>query len=152
MAKTTVQLGVVLLVNDQPVPLTPKQGGDLVKNGLELGLEQPLAIGTPGQAADGLEAFIKQFDSSYKLPKSTDLPDEISGIADKLSTVDMVIESFHLKVYGTKDAVKGVKPGTEYTFGMSAMWHDEDAVGLDGIPVKLKGAFFKISNEEPETP
>lgn len=150
-----VSFGVVLLVNDQTVALQPKQvvgevsqkAGNLKANGMELELDRPLQLGSPGAGKDALEDLVKKFDSNFSMPTKNDLPDEVKDLVDRLESVEITVEKFHLKIPGSAAKSTGVR----YTVGMSAIFPPGRELGVAEIPVALKGMFFEVSNEGEAT-
>jgi hypothetical protein len=161
---TKVYFGVVFELFGEVIALEPKNAISEIKTkGIECGLKpgQKIRIGTVGTRLKqiltgvGLEesqtTFIKadgNFDDS-QLPDIGPLKNAI-GL---LTQANLTIEDFHIRIPPSAAPAAGAnatpapKQGTGYTVGLSAVWTEDSGKLIDGLDIKLRGVFFKVSNE-----
>ena len=93
----------------------------------------------------------------------------LQNAANLLVEAGLYVDEFHVRIPGssanetvnetvtdqntsetTTTVVKKVvkKEKTAYTVGLSAEWQDDAGQLIDGLDLKLRGVYFKVSNEE----
>lgn len=171
----SVAFGVVLLVNGQPVALQPKPaleaakkiaaeaGGEVKKEvatlkatGMELELAERVELGSLGEGKAGLEKLISRFqDEPWSFPPTKDLPEAAADVVEKLEQVEIAVENFYLRIPprtgATTTPAQKDKDPIRYRVGLSAMLPDGQEVGVDGIPVEMKGVFLQVDNMDKTT-
>jgi hypothetical protein len=143
----SVQVGIVLEVNNKEVPLIPKKAmQDIKKHGMELELNERLNL---GPISGDIDYIVKKFDNDFSITKVTDnLPDVLDKVVDKLLGLELIIEEFKLVIPGTATPIPqgAPKAPTLYTLGMSFMW-STDPLELVTDTLAVKGLYLKVSNE-----
>jgi hypothetical protein len=155
MSETKVKLGVAFDLNGQAIALQPKEAIDEIKaNGLELTLPNPVQLNSVGS---GVDSILESLSSNYRLNTTdTNLTsiktkvddcgiDALSKFYDKVTTAELSIEKFHVKIPGSSTTEKV----TKYTIGLSATWKKDTTITtttqLSGLT--LTGIYFEVSNE-----
>ena len=148
---TQVFLGVAIQLGKETFYLEPKKAiSDTKKYGMEIGLPKDKIINL-GTVKDGVDSILKTISgsSNTKLPTEQEVPDLLKPTFRMISSAEISITDFHVKVPGTETKTpdgKSPETTTYYTVGLSATW-DGDHGKLFG-DVSLKGIFVKVSNEE----
>jgi hypothetical protein len=149
---TDVYMGVVFELNGEDIALEPKNAiNELKTKGLECGLPpgKRVELGTVGAGLRGifedLGATPPEFLKADGTIDETQIPDIdfLKRTVTLLTQADLAVEQFHVKIPGTlsKDT------NNYYTIGMSATWSADAGTLSDTIKLKLKGIYFKVSNE-----
>ncbi|MEO1390391.1 MAG: hypothetical protein AAFV85_23925 [Cyanobacteria bacterium J06634_6] len=176
MADSQVFFGMVLELGGKEISLEPQTAITEIKTkGIEVALpaNQVVEIGSVGanlkSVLDSLgvesDSFLEIKDvNGTPVAEIKDLPDieVLKNIVNLLFNAQLSVEQFHVKVPPTHRITGGTAaapttaliPKTEraetaYTIGLSAVWIGDAGV-LFGDPqtgLKLKGLFFKASNE-----
>ncbi|NEQ13334.1 MAG: hypothetical protein F6K44_05355, partial [Moorea sp. SIO3E2] len=60
----------------------------------------------------------------------------------------LYVDEFHVRIPGAATNGTVAKDKTAYTVGLSAEWQDDAGQLIDGLDLKLRGIYFKVSNEE----
>ncbi len=165
--KTKVYFGVALELAGKTIALEPKNAiNELKTKGIEVELPpgERVYLGTVGNSLkkilgtlgvpDGdIDSFL---DSEGKL-KADALPD-IAALKKATGLVlgaGLFVDQFHVKIPGTatsgggQSAAGGAsKDKTSYTVGLSAEWLEDAGNLIDGLDLKLRGIYLKVSNEE----
>lgn len=162
-ADPKIFFGIVLEVDNTEIALEPKNAvSDIKKKGVDVGLppDKRVALGPLGKSLRGiLEAVevdsteIDGFLTEEGLVKADALPDidVLQNAVNLLLQANLAVEQFHVKLPPTERAdgtpiPKEQREDTAYTLGLSATWV-ADAGTLVGS-LKLRGMYFKVSNEE----
>ncbi|HEY9830977.1 MAG TPA: hypothetical protein V6D26_10375 [Stenomitos sp.] len=150
--ETDVYFGIVFELDGTEIPLEPTTAIDDIKTkGIECGLKDGERVNI-GKVGSRLKTIFETFgvDSSSFLEDDGDfkpevLPDiePIKKGVDILTSAELAIEEFHLKIPGTETTDKN----KYYTVGLSAVWPGDTGKLIDSIDLKLKGLYFRISNE-----
>jgi hypothetical protein len=160
--KTKVYFGVALELAGKTIALEPKNAiNELKTKGIEVELPpgERVYLGTVGNSLkkilgtlgvpDGdIDSFL---DSEGKL-KADALPD-IAALKKATGLVlgaGLFVDQFHVKIPGTAATLPGgaSKEKTSYTVGLSAEWLEDAGNLIDGLDLKLRGIYLKVSNEE----
>lgn len=165
MADSQVFLGIVLELGDKEIALEPQTAITEVKTqGIEVALppKQTIPLGSVGDnlksVLDSLNVnsdflVIKEDDSGNRVAEVRDLPDieALQNSVNLLFNAQLAVEQFHVKVPPTHraDGTTVIPPAergeTRYTLGLSAIWPGDTGTLVGSL--KLKGLFFKASNE-----
>lgn len=143
----SVQVGIVLEVNQKPVSLIPqKTVQDLKKHGMKLELKERLNLGKIGEGIDGI---VGKFSEGFSIDEMTNkLPEVLDRMVDKFLDLSLIVEEFYLFIPGSETEAKdGEKPKTLYTVGMSFIWEDKPLEILTNA-LAVKGIYLKVSNRE----
>jgi hypothetical protein len=143
---TKVTPGVVLSLNNTEFSLSPDNMPG-PGEAFSFTLENPVDVGTPGDLA----TFISTSFGGAALPDLSTLPSPLDTIAQRIASLDIVIEQFDLKMPATKDASGAPvtpAPVNSYSVGLAGSWPDAPiSVG----PLKIKGLFLKVSDNGATT-
>ncbi|NEO79791.1 hypothetical protein [Moorena sp. SIO4G3] len=172
MSDTKVFFGVSLELAGKTISLEPKNAIDeLREKGIEVELPagERVYLGTVGSSLNSIlktlgalkeEETTAPFLNDNGTIKSEYLPEitVLQNAADLVLEAGLYVDEFHVRIPGstanetvtdnnqTTTVVK--KDKTAYTVGLSAEWQDDAGQLIDGLELKLKGVYFKISNEE----
>lgn len=162
MPDTKVFFGVSLELAGKTISLEPKNAiTELKEKGIEVELPpgERVYLGTVGSSLNSImstlgvssteiESFLEPTTGELKadaLPDITVLQDA----ANLLVEAGLYVDEFHVRIPGAAAANgKVVKDKTAYTVGLSAEWQEDSGQLIDGLDLKLRGVYFKISNEE----
>jgi hypothetical protein len=159
MAAREIKFGVVLEINGKLIPLEPVSAINKIKQeGIEVGLPPGMRVDL-GEIGDTVDEVIKIFDDDWGTAPntvkdqlaSTDLPDPVQAIANKLLSARFAVEALHMKMKPTAPDGSGTWE-KKYTLGMSLTW-DPNATSDDAKPpelagVGLRGIYLTFTNEE----
>ncbi|WP_143286576.1 hypothetical protein [Burkholderia ubonensis] len=139
---THLVFGLNFNLHGTMVPVSTDDIANAKAKGIEFTLPERVNLGT---LTDFQAWFKKQF--GIDLPLGTDLPPPLGAIMNKLTTLDVSVEQFHVKIPGTDtpDAPK------LYTLAMSAIWPADGGIPLIPGVLTIDGAVFGASNEPPKT-
>ena len=161
MPPTKVFFGVSLELAGKVISLEPKNAISEIKTkGIEVELPpgERVYLGTVGSSLNsimttlGVDDKIDSFlDPTTGALKKEALPD-IQALQDAVGTVveaGLYIDEFHVRIPGSSASVnsKITKDKTAYTVGLSAEWQEDSGDLIQGLQLKLRGVYFKISNE-----
>ena len=168
MSDPKVFFGVSLELAGKTISLEPKNAiEDLKEKGIEVELPagERVYLGTVGTSigtiietlgvqADFIVTEKEATDSGGTLTegaiKSDFLPniDVLQDAAELVLEAGLYVDEFHVRIPGAATSGTVTKEKTAYTVGLSAEWQDDAGQLIDGLDLKLKGVYFKISNEE----
>jgi hypothetical protein len=164
--QTKVYFGVALELAGKTISLEPKNAiTELKEKGIEVELPpgERVYLGTVGNSLKEILSSLGVTETDSFLEddgrlKEDALPD-ISALKKATSLVldaGLFVDEFHVKIPGS--AAKTGTPGTPgnaasrektaYTVGLSAEWLEDAGNLIDGLQLKLRGIYLKISNEE----
>jgi hypothetical protein len=165
---TKVYFGVALELAGKTIALEPKN--DITKlreKGIEVELPpgERVYLGTVGSSLVtifdtlGVEAttvgeFLETTGTDKGKLKADALPD-IAALKRATSLVldaGLFVDEFHVKIpgsapKGTGTAAVASKEKTTYTVGLSAEWQEDAGQLIEGLDLKLRGVYFRVSNE-----
>lgn len=168
MANTQVFFGVSLELAGKTISLEPKNAITEIKTkGIEVELPpgERVYLGTVGTSLSSImttlgvdSAEIDSFlDTTNGTLKADALPDisVLQNAANLLVEAGLYVDDFHVRIPGNSASATDAqgnktvdKTKTGYTVGLSAEWQEDSGQLIDGLDLKLKGVYFKISNEE----
>ncbi|NEO48824.1 MAG: hypothetical protein F6K55_33920, partial [Moorea sp. SIO4A3] len=111
-------------------------------------------IGTLGVEADFIVTADEAAQSGGTLKEGAIDPDVLPDItvlqnaANLLLEAGLYVDEFHVRIPGAATNGTVAKDKTAYTVGLSAEWQDDAGKLIDGLDLKLRGIYFKVSNEE----
>lgn len=163
MANSKVFFGIVLEVNDEPIALEPTTAiSDIKTKGIDVGLpaDKRVDLGRLGNSLRGVmesvgvdSATLDGFLTAEGTVNADALPDidVLRNAINLLLDANLAVEEFHVKLPPTEKPdgtaiILADREDTAFTLGLSATWQD-DAGTLVGS-LKLRGMYFKVSNEE----
>lgn len=134
---TSVDFGVILIINGKDVPIEPAKAVRNAKvDGMEFSLPQRVEIGTAAE----LGAFLGTLtDDLPHLPQSSDFPTPLDQVYGKLTSLNLAVEKLDLRVPPSTPA----KP-TTFTLGLSATWSDGSEVNLISGKLAIKGLYVRM--------
>ena len=160
-AKNKYYCGVSFELGGKEISLNPSTAINEIKTkGLECSLPDRVPLGRVSDIFDSVTSTLGAADYTWQYMKDQikDIP-VLSGGVELLGDANLAVEQFHLKMAptftqpptpdgGTQPAlVKIDKPADNlYTVGMSMLWTGDTGTLFGDL--KLKGLFFKVSNEE----
>ncbi|EKV02709.1 hypothetical protein Lepto7375DRAFT_4971 [Leptolyngbya sp. PCC 7375] len=157
-AESKVFFGVVLELDGQEIALQPQNAiTEIKEKGIEVGLPagERVVLGTVGERLKGILEALGVDDISFLKADGTldetQLPDipAIQTAVNLLTQANLAIEDFHLRIPPTgTSATAPSKEETAYTVGLSATWTGDAGTLIESLDLKLKGLYFKVSNEE----
>jgi len=124
------------------VPVSTDDIANAKTKGIEFTLPEAVNLGT---LTDFQAWFQKQF--GVNLPLGTDLPSPLGKIMELLTTLDVSVDQFHIKVPGTESEDQNKL----YTLAMSAIWPAGQGIPLIPGVLTIDGAVFGVSNEAPKS-
>ena len=135
--------GVVFNLHGTQVPVSTADIADAAKKGIEFTLPEPVDLGT-------LTDFNSWLNTQFGIPllNIQALPTLLQPVIAKLTSLDVTVQEFHLKVPGS-DA--GPNATTQFTLGMKAMWPDGQGINLLTGVLSIDGVFMGATNEPPKT-
>ncbi|NEP24283.1 hypothetical protein [Moorena sp. SIO3I6] len=168
MAETKVFFGVSLELAGKTISLEPKNAiNEIKEKGIEVELPagERVYLGTVGTSLNSILQTLGAVESGTTASflnedgtlKSDELPDitVLQDAASVLVEAGLYVDEFHVRIPGSSasttnaDGKKVVdKTKTAYTVGLSAEWQENSGQLIDGLDLKLRGVYFKISNEE----
>ncbi|EGJ29885.1 MULTISPECIES: hypothetical protein [Moorena] len=170
MSETKVFFGVSLELAGKTISLEPKNAiSELKEKGIEVELPagERVYLGTVGTSIGSIMSTLGVDDTSFIVSKeeadndssgtltegaikSDFLPDiaVLQNAADLVLEAGLYVDEFHVRIPGAATSGTVTKEKTAYTVGLSAEWQDDAGQLIDGLELKLKGVYFKVSNEE----
>ncbi|NEO15779.1 MULTISPECIES: hypothetical protein [Moorena] len=168
MADTKVFFGVSLELAGKTISLEPKNAiNEIKEKGIEVelpagervylgtvGTSLGSIIGTLGVEADFIVTADEAAQSGGTLKEGAIDPDVLPDItvlqnaANLLLEAGLYVDEFHVRIPGAATNGTVAKDKTAYTVGLSAEWQDDAGKLIDGLDLKLRGIYFKVSNEE----
>lgn len=175
MAETKVYFGVALELAGKTIALEPKNAIDEIKTkGIEVELPpgERVYLGTVGQSLGQIfgtlgveQATTDKFLNADGSLKESELPDipALKKAAGLVLDAGLFVDEFHVRIPGTAAGTTPTLPAgtppapgstgaakekTAYTVGLSAEWQADAGNLIDGLDLKLRGIYFKVSNEE----
>lgn len=156
MSDTNYYCGVTLELGGKEISLNPSTAINEVKTkGMECELPDRVDIGQVSEMFDGVTKSLgaDQYTWDSLGNEIKDIP-VLSDAVELLGDANLAVEQFHLKTAPshTKDGenlvaiAKENQEQTKYTVGLSMNWTGESGTLFGDL--KLKGIFFKVSNEE----
>ncbi|CAD0325934.1 hypothetical protein [Xanthomonas hortorum] len=139
---THLVFGLNFNLHGTMVPVSTDDIANAKTNGIEFTLPAPVDLGT-------LDDFAAWFKTQFNidLPGADQLPAPLDSIMSKLTTLDVAVDQFHIKVPGTASPDQS----TLYTLAMSAVWPDGQGIPLIPGVLSIEGAVFGASNETPKS-
>ncbi|AOY81738.1 hypothetical protein BJP36_19315 [Moorena producens JHB] len=110
-------------------------------------------IVTAAQASQSNDELIEGAINPNLLPDI----DVLQNAANLVLEAGLYVDEFHVRIPGSSANEAGSadpttkvvkKEKTAYTVGLSAEWQDDAGQLIEGLDLKLKGVYLKISNEE----
>ncbi|NEO68808.1 hypothetical protein [Moorena sp. SIO3H5] len=168
MSETKVFFGVSLELAGKTISLEPKNAiSELKEKGIEVELPagERVYLGTVGTSIGSIMSTLGVEDTSFIVTdkdveaddtltegaiKASFLPDiaVLQNAADLVLEAGLYVDEFHVRIPGAATSGTVTKEKTAYTVGLSAEWQDDAGQLIDGLDLKLKGVYFKVSNEE----
>ncbi|AOX01286.1 hypothetical protein BJP34_19240 [Moorena producens PAL-8-15-08-1] len=166
--KTKVFFGVSLELAGKIISLDPKNAIDEIKEkGIEVELPagERVYLGTVGTSFNTIlqtlgavdEGETASFLNTDGTLNTEELPDitVLQNAANLLVEAGLYVDEFHVRIPGStanetvsENTTVVKKDKTAYTVGLSAEWQDDAGQLIDGLDLKLRGIYFKVSNEE----
>jgi hypothetical protein len=136
-----IAFGITFELNGQLVPICTDSIADMAKDGLELGIPGPVAIGSIG---DFTTWFTGQF--GMALPDPSQFPSPLDKVFDKIASRVWTVNQARVKIPPTNNKADPIR----YTLTITTAWEGE---GIPLIPniLSIQGAVFGASNETPGT-
>lgn len=162
----TTDLGILLLVNNEPVALRPldvykglANAAVLAKiDGKRYELTKPVKVGS----LDDFNAFLQKYGAS--MPDATDFPDPLNKVYAKLTSLELTVEEFMVNIPATHELLanattkprtdltptdiqpKTSKGSTTYELAITVQWRSGEQVDLISGTLAIQGFYCKISN------
>ncbi len=138
---TKLVFGVTFNLHGTQVPISTDDVADAAKNGIEFRLPQAVDLGT-------LDDFVAWFNNQFgvAIPSANDLPPPLDKIIGLLTSLNVRVDQFHIKIPGTADTDQN----KYYTLAMSAFWTSGEGIPLIPGVLTIDGAVFGVSNEPPK--
>ncbi|NEP01763.1 MAG: hypothetical protein F6K58_24530 [Symploca sp. SIO2E9] len=170
--QTQVFFGVSLELAGKTISLEPKNAiTELKEKGIEVELPvgERVYLGTVGSSLESIfsalgvdainEFLVTQADVDagtnpelLGTVKTEALPDitALQTAANLVLQAGLFVDEFHVRIPGSGATKNGAadKDKTAYTVGLSAEWQEDAGNLIDSLDLKLKGIYFKVSNEE----
>ncbi|NEO39144.1 MAG: hypothetical protein F6J90_23530 [Moorea sp. SIOASIH] len=171
--KTKVFFGVSLELAGKTISLDPKNDiNEIKEKGIEVELPagERVYLGTVGTSFNTILQTLGAVDEDKRASflnedgtlNTEELPDitVLQNAANLLVEAGLYVDEFHVRIPGStanqtvtdqttsEETTVVKKDKTAYTVGLSAEWQDDAGQLIDGLDLKLRGIYFKISNEE----
>jgi hypothetical protein len=167
-SQTKVYLGIALELAGKVIALEPKNAiQELKTKGLEVELppgervylgtvgESLVSIfGTLGVEEETIGTFLHTTEPNRGKLKEDELPDisALKNAANLVFDAGLYVDAFHVRIPGSATTTgtpgsPAPKEKTAYTVGLSAEWQGDAGRLIDGIDLKLRGLYFKVSNQ-----
>ncbi|NEP36388.1 hypothetical protein [Moorena sp. SIO3B2] len=168
MSETKVFFGVSLELAGKTISLEPKNAiTELKEKGIEVELPpgERVYLGTVGSSLNSIMSTLgvssteidSFLDPTTGELKADALPDitVLQNAANLLVEAGLYVDEFHVRIPGSSASSTDAsgnkvvdKTKTAYTVGLSAEWQEDSGQLIDGLDLKLRGVYFKVSNEE----
>ena len=173
--KTKVFFGVSLELAGKTISLEPKNAIDEIKEkGIEVELPagERVYLGTVGTSLINIMGTLgvaldpDDNENNFILTEDTEIDgrivekgsinptllpdiDVLEQAANLVLEAGLYVDEFHVRIPGAAtENGKVAQDKTAYTVGLSAEWQDDAGQLIEGLDLKLRGIYFKISNEE----
>ncbi|NEQ45858.1 MAG: hypothetical protein F6K00_20870 [Leptolyngbya sp. SIOISBB] len=162
--ETKVYFGVALELAGKVIALEPKNAiNELKEKGIEVELPpgERVYLGTVGQSLNSILQTLGAVEDGETASFLTEdgklnedeLPDisALKTAANLVVDAGLYVDAFHVRIPGSAAPAGGTGPATKdktaYTVGLSAEWVEDAGQLIEGLDLKLRGVYFKVSNQ-----
>lgn len=165
--QTKVYFGIALELAGKVIALEPKNAiQDLKTKGIEVQLPpgERVYLGTVGESLvsifdtlgvedDTVGTFLHVSGPDKGKLKESELPNisALKNAANLVFDAGLYVDAFHVRIPGSGESNAALPPApkekTAYTVGLSAEWQGDAGQLIDGLDLKLRGLYFKVSNQ-----
>ena len=161
---TKVYFGVALELAGKVISLEPKNAiNEIKEKGIEVELPpgERVYLGTVGNSLNSILQTLgavengetASFLNSNGTLKEGELPNiaALKTAANLVVDAGLYVDAFHVRIPGSAasegTASTAAKDKTAYTVGLSAEWQEDAGQLIEGLDLKLRGVYFKVSNQ-----
>lgn len=129
--------GIVIDVNGTEVPISTDDIKNFKTKGFDFKLPQPVHLGS----FDDLFKYLKD-NYGVDIPSPADLPSPLNDMVGAITSLVFTVEQLAFHIPGTESPAGDKRT---YTLRLAGAWAEAKEI-IPGIPLKLKGGVFGVTN------